>query len=134
MLRLQIHDAVEEDVLDIAVREPVVARRIAVLFEQLRGDPRLLSRLLEDRYGESGETFFSIRKWEEQWKKGNDLWRLKDWTLYELDLRYRLIYAYMIPTRSIYMLAVVHRSFDYDEDHPLGQEILRRYAELLEQF
>lgn len=132
MLRLQIHEGVETDVLDIAIREPVVARRVAVLFEQLRGDEKLLSRLLEDRYGEPGDTFFSIRKWVAQWDKGRDLWRLKDWTLQELGLHYRIIYAYLVESRCIYILAVVPRSFNYDEDSEIGREIIKRYQRLLD--
>lgn len=134
MLRLQIHDDAEQDVLEIATHEPIAARRLAALFEQLRGDPRLLARLLEDRYGESGTTIFSIRKWVEQWRKGNDLWRIKDWTLEELKLHYRIIYAYMIPTHSIYILAVVPRSFNYDERHPIGQKVIERYHRLCAEF
>lgn len=133
MLHLQIAEEAEQDVLDIQVRNPYVATRLAVLFEQLRGDQQLLSRLLENHYGESGDKLFSIRKWETQWHANRDLWRLRDFTLESLNASYRVIYGYFISTRCIYILAVAPRSFDYDATSTIGKRIIATYDRLLDE-
>ena len=130
MLHLQIAEEAEQDILDLHVRNPYAAKRLAILFDQLRGDEQLREHLLEDCYGEAGDAPFSIRKWQAQWRVDRNLWRLKDFMLLDLDADYRVIYAYLIGSRCLYILAVAPRSFDYDEDSEIGRRILATYSRL----
>lgn len=59
-----------------------------------------------------------------------DLWRLKIWDLEKGRFNYRIIYAYQISNHCFHMLAVVHRDFNYEPNHPITKRILNDYSEL----
>lgn len=130
MFRLFIHQDTEGDLETLWQSEPEVAARIAVLLEECEGNQDLLDRLTQHGFGAFGAANFHVSKWQEQWRKGNDLWRLKLWDLEDKGLRYRVVYAYVPQKQHYHVLAVAPRSFNYDSSHPLAQRILRAYQEL----
>ena len=132
MLRFRIHPDAADDLRDLRVRNRYAAQRLVVLFQELEGDQGLLERLLDDHFGEDGNGQFDIRRWVTQWEQGRDLWRLKDFTVLELGANYRVVYAYLMNSREIHVLGIVHRSFEYDEHSEIGQRILAAYHRLLE--
>ena len=130
MVALFVHDDAKADLLALRDSEPQAAGRILALLEQLEGDPDLLDRLTQHDYGAYGSADFHVSKWQEQWRKGRDLWRLKVWGLEEKGLYYRIVYAFEPRKQHYHILAIAPREFDYDADHPIGQRILRAYEEL----
>lgn len=130
MFRLFIHQDAEEDLESLWSSEPEAAARIAVLLEECEGNQDLLDRLTQHDFGAYGAADFHVSKWQEQWRKGNDLWRLKLWDLEDKGLRYRIVYAYVPQKQHYHVLAIARRSFNYDSRHPLAQRILRAYQEL----
>ena len=130
MYRFYVHDDARGDLDGLWETDPVAAARVAVVLEQLEHDESLRERLLEHRYGSNRTADFEIQKWVSQWEKNRDLWRLKIWALEDLDIRYRVIYAYSIPNRSFHVLAVAHRDFNYDESDRISQRVLRAYQDL----
>lgn len=97
------------------------------LLEQLEGDPDLLDRLTQHDYGAHNSADFHVSKWQEQWRQGRDLWRLKVWDLEDQGLRYRIVYAFVPGMQHYHVLAIAPRDFDYDKNHPISQRILRAY-------
>lgn len=131
MIALFIHDDAKADLLALRDSEPRVAGRILALFEQLEGDPDLLDRLTQHDYGAHHSADFHVSKWQEQWRKGRDLWRLKVWDLEDKRLRYRIVYAFIPGRLQYHILAITpRRDFNYEECDPLSQRILRAYEEL----
>ena len=130
MIALFVHDDAKADLLALRDSEPQAAGRILALLEQLEGDPDLLDRLTQHDYGAYGSADFHVSKWQEQWRKGRDLWRFKVWDLEEKGLHYRIVYAFEPRKQHYHVLAIVPREFDYDEKHPISQRILRAYEEL----
>jgi mRNA-degrading endonuclease RelE of RelBE toxin-antitoxin system len=130
MIALFVHDDAKRDLRDLLTREPQVAGRILALLEQLEADPDLLDRLTQHDYGARGASDFHVSKWQAQWRKGRDLWRLKVWDLENQGLRYRIIYAFDPSRHHYHILAVAPREFDYDENHPIGRRILLAYQGL----
>ena len=131
MIALFIHDDAKADLLALRKSEPRTAGRILALLEQLEGDPDLLDRLTQHDYGAYGSADFHVSKWQEQWRKGRDLWRLKVWDLEENGLRHRIVYAFVPGKQHYHVLAITPRKdFNYEERDPITQRILRAYQEL----
>ena len=131
MFRLFVHNDAEDDLEALGESEPDAAARILVLLEELEVNQDLLDRLTQhdfgkDRWGDE----FHVSKWVEQWRKGNDIWRLKIWDLENKGLQYRIIYAFIPHKRHYHVLAIAPRNFDYDPGHPLAQRIIDAYQEL----
>jgi hypothetical protein len=125
-----MHDDASADLDDLWEREPQAAARIAALLEELEGNHDLLDRLTQHDYGAYQSADFHVSKWQEQWRKGRDLWRLKVWELEENGLQYRVVYAFMPKKHHYHILAIAPREFDYDANHPISQRIIRAYQAL----
>jgi len=130
LISLFVHDDAKDDLLDLRDREPQAVGRILALLEQLEGDPDLLDRLTQHDYGAYHSADFHVSKWQEQWRKGKNLWRLKVWELDDMGLRYRIVYAFDPRKHNYHILGIAPRAFDYDPSHPISQRILRAYAGL----
>ncbi|MCB2263860.1 MAG: type II toxin-antitoxin system RelE/ParE family toxin [Candidatus Thiosymbion ectosymbiont of Robbea hypermnestra] len=130
MIALFVHDDAKADLEALWRKEPQAAGRILVLLEQLEGDPDLLDRLTQHNYGARRSADFHVSKWQEHWRKGRDLWRLKIWDLENKGLRYRIVYAFEPGKLHYHVLAVAPREFNYDASHPISRRILRAYRAL----
>lgn len=130
MFPLYVHDDAQNDIDELWETEPDAAAGILVVLQELQGNEQLRDGLLEHRFGSNHSADFEVQKWVEQWQQKRDLWRLKVWALEDIGIRYRVIYAYSIRRKSYHVLAVVHRDFDYAEDHPVSQRVLRAYRDL----
>lgn len=129
MYKLAIHESAAADLTDLAgaAETQVVAAKVFELARELRANPQLLANLLQHGYSTQE---IDVSKFQMFWRRGKDLWRLKLWELEDAGLKYRVIYAYDARSYRFHFLAVVHRDFDYDEQHPTTQRILRDYASL----
>jgi hypothetical protein len=130
VIALYVHDDAKADLLALREREPEAAGRILALLEQLEGDADLLDRLTQHDFGAYHSEDFHVSKWQDQWRKGRDLWRLKVWDLEDKGLRYRIVYAFQPRKHHYHILAIAPREFDYDENHPISRRILKTYQEL----
>ncbi len=131
MIALFIHDDAKADLLALRDSDPQAAGRILALLEQLAGDHDLLDRLTQHDYGVYQSADIHISKWQAQWRKGRDLWRLKLWDLEEKSLRYRIVYAFIPGKQHYHVLAIIpRRDFNYEERDPVSQRIFRAYQEL----
>jgi hypothetical protein len=131
LVALFVHDDAKTDLLALRKSEPRAAGRILALLEQLEGDFDLLDRLTQHDFGAYGSADFHVSKWQEQWRKGRDLWRLKVWDLEDKGLRHRIVYAFIPSKKHYHVLAITpRRDFNYEECDPITQRILRTYQEL----
>ncbi len=127
MALLIVHNDAKQDLLVMARNGlKADAVRVAMLLEQLANDEDLLDRLTQHGFGRRGIDTFNISKWLDQWRKGNDLWRLKIWEVMD----YRVIYAFIPQQHEYHVLGVVHREFNYEPDHIATQRIKRAYEDL----
>lgn len=135
MFKLSIHADAQQDLNRIHARNPADAADLTVFLQELAGDQRLLSRLNEHGYSEydldDWVAGIDVQRWQAQWRRGKNLWRVKCWELENDDVRYRIVYAFQPLTSSYHVLGVFHRSeFDYESDSPLTDRMLRAYADL----
>ena len=131
MLTLFVHDDAKADLEALRARQPLAAGRILALLEQLECDPDLLDRLTQHGYGAYGLADFHVSKWQEQWRNGKDLWRLKVWDLEKKGIQYRIVYAFIPGKEQYHILAITpRRNFNYDDREPISQRILRAYEDL----
>jgi len=106
------------------------AATIVALLQEVRTDPRIQELLTVDHFGEHATESFHVRRWVEQQRKGRNLWRIKIWDLESLGLTYRVVYALDPRFRRYYVLGVVHRDFDYDENDDRTKRMLAAYDSL----
>ena len=107
------------------------AAKMLALLSELKNDQALLGKLLDHKFENDS---FNVSRFESIWR-GRDVWRLKvfEWNLSNARknvIPYRIIYAYDLKCLSFRILAVVHRDFEYENDHPVTQRVLKAYSEL----
>lgn len=92
---------------------------IVALLKQIQADPNLQECLLERKAQIDG---ISFQRWLDQFRKGNDLYRVKSITPQGYsNAKWRIIYTYLPisrlrPQAEFYILAVPHRDkFNYDD-------------------
>lgn len=132
MYKLNILPVVKDDIRVVSVSSKNAATKIVALLEQLNTNQELLGYLLEHNHGEPDKDLFNVSKWQAYWQNGYDLWRLKLFDLENVGLRYRIIYAYALENgiQTFYILAIVHRDFDYDPIHEITKRLIHTYIEL----
>ncbi|MBK8508950.1 MAG: hypothetical protein IPL51_09965 [Candidatus Competibacteraceae bacterium] len=131
MVSLTISDDAKSDLKELLKTDGAAAGRIIALLQEIQSDADLMDRLTQHDFGACQTAEFHISKWNEQWRKGNDLWRLKIWDLEDQKLRYRIVYAFIPRRQKHVVLGVAPRSFNYDPRHELSIRILRAYQNLL---
>lgn len=124
-----IHPDAAEDLRQLMVNDRFAAGKIAALLQQAKHDPKLIDSLLDHDFGAEHSAAYHVSKWQEFWKVGYNIWRLKVW-LERGSLRYRIVYAYEPRSLQYYVLAIVHRNFDYKRDHEITNRIHRAYQVL----
>jgi mRNA-degrading endonuclease RelE of RelBE toxin-antitoxin system len=120
MYELVVHRDATEDLDALYESDEAAAADIEVLLEEIRDDQTLLLAMhthqsMAARFHVSHLLNFSI------W--GRELWRLKIWELEDADrvLPYRIIYAFH--GNVFYVLAVMHRNQNYEQDPHLVERI-----------
>ena len=106
------------------------AGKVVALLQQAKHDPSIIASLLEHDFGIDHTVAYHVSKWFEFWNAGYNLWRLKIWIEPKGSLRYRIVYAYEPKSLQYYVLAIVHRNFDYQRDHEITNRILKAYQDL----
>jgi hypothetical protein len=106
------------------------AATIDALLQEANQDPQILTLFTAHDYGKDHSARFHVSRWYAQQNKGRNLWRLKVWDLECAGLQYRVVYALDPLDQDYYVLGIVDRSFDYDEDHPITKRILAAYDRL----
>jgi len=135
LYELIVGDEATQDVEDLIVAKPVAGYRILAMLEEISEDQEMLERLSWDGYGgkphdPEDEATLSVAKWLGPYRKGKNIWRLRDFELSRLGHEYRIIYAF-IPAKDLYyVLAVVERAFNYDSSHPITQRVFATYDSL----
>lgn len=135
MLKLSIHADAQRDLNEIGARSAADAADLIVFLQELAGDQRLLSRLNEHGYSvrdvDDWVASIDVQRWQDQWGRGRNLWRLKCWELEDDGVKYRIVYAFHPQTQSYHVLGVFHRSaFNYEPTNPLTHRMLRAYSDL----
>lgn len=104
--------------------------KVLALLQQAKHDHRIIASLLDHDFGAKGSADYHVSKWQTFWNAGFDLWRLKIWTKPRGSLRYRIVYAYEASSQQYHVLAIVHRDFNYENDHEITKRILAAYRAL----
>jgi hypothetical protein len=128
--RLLLHQDAKSDLAAIKLVAPSLAVRLATLLQELSADEVLLEMLTAHDFGSDRHAAFQVSRWQEHWRRGRDLWRLKFWELEDQGIPYRVIYALKRGTGNHFVLAIVNRDFNYDPNHPITQRVLRAYDDL----
>jgi mRNA-degrading endonuclease RelE of RelBE toxin-antitoxin system len=128
--QLIIHKDAEQDLRALKESQPRLWGRLTALLEELAVNARLIDMLTVHGFGADERDPFSVSRWQQYWREGKDIWRLKFWELEHQGLPYRVIYALKRGTGEHYVLAVTNRDFNYDPDHPTTRRILQAYEGL----
>ena len=131
---LTVHPDADEDLRAVVRTDRSTGVDLLTYLQELGSDQDQLDLLTVDGYDHQGGHWLdniSVRAIVSQQRAGNNLWRLKLWDLEREGIQYRLIYAFTPLSKTIHILAVVHRdSFNYEPDHPITRRVLSAYASL----
>lgn len=128
--RLHIHEDAEGDLEALYEADPDAAAEIVTMLEEIEGDQKLLSSLLDHGFNHATEPLFNVTKFVECWRKGEDIWRIRSMDFRTAAPKYRVLYAYLPTSRAFHVLGVVPRSFNYDAADPFTKRIRAAYADL----
>ncbi len=93
MPRLLLTKDAKRDLAAVGLEAPKLAVRLGVLLQELGADDALLAMLTAHDFGFDRRAAFHVSRWQEHWRSGKDLWRLKFWELEDQGIPYRVIYA-----------------------------------------
>jgi hypothetical protein len=127
---LTIHPDAAHDLRLLMASDRFAAGKVAALLQQAKHDPKIIDSLLDHDFGADHSATYHVSKWYEFWNVGFNIWRLKIWAEPKGSLRYRIVYAYAPKSLQYYVLAVVHRDFEYKKDHEITSRILKAYRDL----
>lgn len=127
---LTIHHDAANDLRQLMLSDRAAAGKVAALLQQAKHDPKIIDSLLDHDFGADHTAAYHVSKWYEFWNVGFNIWRLKVWIEPKGSLRYRIVYAYEPKSLQYYVLAIVHRDFDYKSDHEITSRILKAYKDL----
>jgi len=127
---LTIHPDAADDLRQLMANDRFAAGKVTALLQQAKRDPKIIDSLLDHDFGADHSATYHVSKWYEFWNVGFNIWRLKIWTAPKGSLVYRIVYAYEPKSLQYYVLAVVHRDFDYKRDHEITSRILKAYKDL----
>lgn len=127
---LVLHRGAVADLDRIGKTDPATQDELYVLLQEVKADQNLLEALTVKDFGLARDQRFHVDAWAAQQRRGRNLWRLKLWDLEKLGIRYRVVYAFDPRIHRYFVLAVLPREFDYDENHPRVQELLAVYDRL----
>lgn len=130
MLYFFVHDHAKADLCALWLSDPAAAAKIEAVLQELQGNQDLLDRLTQNDFGRAGRDAINVRAIENQRQAGNNLWRLKVWSLEGRGQTYRVIYAFIPATRHHYVLGVMPREIDYDRDDAFIRRVEAVYDEL----
>lgn len=130
MPTLTIHPDAANDLRQLMVSDLFAGSKVAALLQQAKHDPKIIDSLLDHDFGVDQTADYHVSKWFKFWNIGFNIWRLKIWIEPKGSLRYRIIYAYEPKSLQYYVLAIVHRDFDYKRDHEITNRILKAYKDL----
>lgn len=127
---LTIHPDAADDLKKLMLSDQFAAGKVLALLQQAKHDPKIIDSLLDHDFGAEHSAAYHVSKWYEFWNVGLNIWRLKIWIEPKGSLRYRIVYAYEPKSLQYYVLAVVHRDFDYNTNHEITSRILKAYKDL----
>lgn len=127
---LSIHADAAEDLRQLMATDKFAAGKVLALLQQAKRDPKIIESLLDHDFGGDHSAAYHVSKWFEFWNAGYNIWRLKIWMEPKGGLRYRIVYAYEPRTLQYHVLAIVHRDFDYKNDHDITRRIHKAYNDL----
>lgn len=130
MHSLIIHPEAHDDLRRIRLTDQWSAARVFVILQELDGDEDLLSCLCVQHFHRHPPREIDACRWSEVFDEGRNIWRLKVWGADDNLLPYRIIYAHKEQDCEFHVLAIVHRSWDYDVNHAVSQRIFAAYDEL----
>ncbi|MDN4052521.1 type II toxin-antitoxin system RelE/ParE family toxin [Massilia sp. YIM B02763] len=130
MLKIVITDAAKDDLDRLYDVDEDAAAEIETALDEIAHDPLLLERLTEKKFKSIGTPEFDVDVFEELWKRGLNLLRLKFWDWQGSVVSHRVLYAYAPRTDIYYVLAVVERNYAYDTKHPTVLRVIRQYDAL----
>lgn len=130
MPALTIHPDAADDLRQLMVNDRFAAGKVTALLQQAKHDHKIIDSLLDHDFGADYTANYHVSKWYEFWNVGFNIWRLKVWIEPKGSLHYRIVYAYDPKSLQYYVLAIVHRNFDYKRDHAITKRIIKAYNDL----
>jgi hypothetical protein len=123
IVRVDVHKSAEVDLERLWAVDPDAAATIAVVLQELTNDPATASSLLRHGDATVGPNDVNVKRWQAAKEAKAWMWRFR--ILNTPATSYRVVYASLLLTRQIVVLAVVHKDdFDYELDSDLGRRIL----------
>ncbi|AHB78699.1 hypothetical protein PMO31116_04111 [Pandoraea morbifera] len=131
MTRVRLHREANEDIQKIKLTSQKDAAMALLIVRGLIDDPSPLEHLTTPDTIWPGLGFdYEVTQFQFFHKRGHDVWRIKAYDAPGHTFPYRLIYFYDIEAKDFYIVAVVHRSLDYENDPDTCKRIRELYKRL----
>ena len=127
---IAIHTDTDGDLEKLYLVDEDAAADIEVFLEEAKLNQRTLDSLTVNKYVNEEEPPFDVVELVELKRQKYNLWRVRLLWLDSNARDYRIVYAFNPTEMRYYVLAVVHRKFNYDVNHEITKRISAAYDKL----
>lgn len=127
---IAIHAYAEGDLDKLYLTDEDAAADIEAFLEEAKLNQRTLDSLTVNKYINEEEPPFNVSELVELKRQKYNFWRVRLLWLDSNARSYRVVYAFNPTEMRYYVLAVVHREFNYDVNHEITKRIIAAYDEL----
>jgi hypothetical protein len=132
MGKFRLEQEAIDDIRQIMLTSKKHAASILALLDEIRQSPILVGALLDGhkdtRRGDG--SVFNVTQFRDVYRRGYDIWRIKFWDTSQRLCPYRILYAYDIHSHDFFVLAVMHRSVEYERDQDFVSRLKKTYHRL----
>ncbi|MDB5937937.1 MAG: hypothetical protein JWP77_301 [Polaromonas sp.] len=130
MTKLVVTKEIESEIDLLYESHPDFADAVEVLLESLYEDLDLLERLHTPTTYPFHAPFFEVKIFIEASGKGYNIYSLKFKDLHgHSNIGYRIFLGFNAQRDIYYALALTHRSYAYDTNHPAYRDLCHRYEQ-----
>ncbi len=130
MTDLRILPAAERHLDALYEKDEDAAAEIETALDEIASDQRLFDLLCRRKFRNYDRPSYEVDVFEELYKTGLNMYRLKIWDYEGALVPYRVLYAYAAQKNVCYVLAVLPRRIAYDTTHPDVQRVVADYEQL----
>lgn len=122
-MHVDIHANAAADLEALWSSDPKAAAVVAVVLEELQGNPSLANVLLAHGDASFAGYLLGVKQWQKAKELKAQIWRFRVFNTPATS--YRVVYGHHAQTKQLCVLAVVHKEqFDYEFYSPIGARIL----------
>ncbi|ODA00620.1 hypothetical protein A7P25_22065 [Achromobacter xylosoxidans] len=129
MTKVHLDQDAADDLRLLRSTDPKGSLGVLAFVQELVSSPNIAYRLLDKGtdfvWGKEGS--FNVTPFSHLYRRGYDIWRIKFKVTPGIQSRYRILYAYDTYSQDFYILAIMARDVNYEQDSAFVERLKQAY-------